>query len=121
MVCGAGSARGGTVEGGLMADAAAELATLDELHELDEDQAAGEGGAFIAAELGAARDVAMRTGVPVELEFGRYRLYQDPGGGWAAARAVGICETCQACGCGTQAQTIRIPALVINMALAPGG
>jgi hypothetical protein len=87
-------------------------AVLDEL---------GTPQADTAALLAAAAAAAAETGEPVILEAGRYRLYQAPDGAWVVARAVGLCETCQGCGCGDQAGPIQIPALVIKLALTPGG
>lgn len=55
---------------------------------------------------------------PVVLEYGRYRLFESPDGGWVVARAVETCETCQNCGCGSQADPIVIPAMVVKMARA---
>jgi hypothetical protein len=57
---------------------------------------------------------------PVTLERGRYRISQAPDGGWVVARAVGTCEQCQGCGCGTAADLITVPAMVLKMAGAPG-
>lgn len=51
---------------------------------------------------------------------GRYVVFQAPDGGWVVARAVGICEKCQGCGCGEQAEPINIPAMVISMAMSQG-
>lgn len=47
---------------------------------------------------------------------GRYHVYAAPDGGWVVARAVGICETCENCGCGEQADPIVIPQMVIALA-----
>jgi len=58
---------------------------------------------------------------PPVLEYGRYRVFETPDGGWVVARAVGTCDTCQGCGCGDQADPIQIPAMVISMAKAQGG
>lgn len=58
---------------------------------------------------------------PVIIEGpGRYRVYGAPDGGWVIARAVGICETCQNCGCGEQAEPVQIPAMVISLAQTQG-
>jgi hypothetical protein len=84
-----------------------------------EDQAAG----LVedqAAELAAAELAARASGQPVILELGRYRVFQAPDGGWVIARAVDTCERCQACGCGTQAEPIAIPAMVIKVATMQG-
>lgn len=51
---------------------------------------------------------------------GRYVVYEAPDGGWVVARAVDICETCQVCGCGVQADPIPIPAMVIAIAKRQG-
>ncbi len=40
---------------------------------------------------------------------GRYVVLKVAEGEWVLARAVGICGTCQACGCGTQADNIPLP------------
>jgi hypothetical protein len=53
---------------------------------------------------------------PEVLEAGRYRLFRAPDGAWVVARAVETCETCQACDCGTQADPIVVPAMVVKMA-----
>ena len=57
---------------------------------------------------------------PKVLEYGRYRVFEAPDGGWVVARAVDTCETCQGCGCGDQADPIMVPAMVIRMARAQG-
>jgi len=54
--------------------------------------------------------------IPEVLEFGRYRVFQTPDGGWLLARAVDTCETCQGCGCGEQADPIQVPAMFVAMA-----
>lgn len=54
---------------------------------------------------------------PAPMERGRYAIFQAPDGGWVVARAVDTCEVCQTCGCGTQAEPIMIPAMVIKMAM----
>lgn len=51
---------------------------------------------------------------------GRYAVYQAPDGGWVVARAGDLCEKCQNCGCGTQADPIQIPAMVIRLAAQQG-
>jgi hypothetical protein len=51
---------------------------------------------------------------------GRYCVFQAPDGGWVVARAVGICDTCQACGCGEQAEPVQVPGLVIQLAMSQG-
>jgi hypothetical protein len=68
-----------------------------------------------------AADTATEAATPPVIEGpGRYVVYQAPDGGWVVARAVGICETCQACGCGEQAEAIQVPALIISMASKSG-
>lgn len=57
---------------------------------------------------------------PTVLEYGRYRVFEAPDGGWVVARAVDTCERCQGCGCGDQAEVINVPAMVIRMARAQG-
>jgi hypothetical protein len=66
----------------------------------------------------SAETEVQETTEPVVLEYGRYRLFESPDGGWVVARAVGTCETCQNCGCGEQAEPIMIPAMVVKMARA---
>ena len=57
---------------------------------------------------------------PTVIEYGRYRLFESPDGGWVVARAVQTCETCQACGCGEQADPIMVPGMVVRMARQGG-
>lgn len=57
---------------------------------------------------------------PVVEGPGRYVVFAAPDGGWVVARAVGICENCQNCGCGEQAEPIAIPAMVISLASSKG-
>jgi hypothetical protein len=68
--------------------------------------------------------MAAETEAPVTpevLEAGRYKLTQDPAGGWHIGRAVGTCERCQSCGCGEQADVIHVPAMFIALARQGGG
>ena len=58
---------------------------------------------------------------PVVIEYGRYRLFESPDGGWVVARAVETCERCEHCGCGEQAEPIMIPGMVVKMARAQQG
>ena len=51
---------------------------------------------------------------------GRYVVYESPDGGWVVARAVGICERCEGCGCGEQAEPIAIPGMVVTLARRQG-
>jgi hypothetical protein len=57
---------------------------------------------------------------PEVLEQGRYKIF-DQGGGWLISRAVDTCETCRNCGCGTQADPIQVPGMLIAMARQGGG
>jgi hypothetical protein len=56
-------------------------------------------------------------------ERGRYAVYWQPDGGLVIARAAGICGTCADCGCGTQADPITVPAMLVTLAhkAAEGG
>jgi hypothetical protein len=58
---------------------------------------------------------------PTVLEFGRYRVFESPDGGWVIARAAATCDRCQSCGCGEQVDPIQVPAMVIAMAKQGGG
>jgi hypothetical protein len=61
------------------------------------------------------------NGKPVTVEGpGRYHVFLGPDGSWIVARATGICEKCQACGCGEQAEPIVVPAMVISLAQQQG-
>jgi len=51
-------------------------------------------------------------------ERGRYAIHEAPDGSIVIPRAAGLCETCSACGCGTQQDPIRIPAAMVKMARA---
>jgi hypothetical protein len=75
----------------------------------------------MAADLEGQAAAAAVNGRPPVIEGpGRYCVYLSPDGGWVVARAVGICDTCQGCGCGEQAEPIVIPSLVISMAMQQG-
>lgn len=68
-----------------------------------------------------AKNASSAARTPVTLEGpGRYKVVQAPGGDWVIARSVDICETCRECGCGEQAEPVRIPAMVIQMAKRAG-
>lgn len=68
-----------------------------------------------------AAEVSEAPTTPPILEGpGRYVVYEAPDGGWVVARAAPICETCQNCGCGEQAEPIQVPALVIKLASQQG-
>lgn len=56
---------------------------------------------------------------PVLIESGRYKLWQTPDGSPAVARATGICERCESCGCGEQ-QALLTMASMIQAAMANG-
>ena len=53
---------------------------------------------------------------PRVLEYGRYRLFEAPDGAWVVARAGETCEVCEHHDCGTQADPITVPAMVVKMA-----
>lgn len=55
----------------------------------------------------------------VLVESGRYKLWQEPNGYPAIARATGLCERCQSCGCGDQ-QPLVTMAGMMQMALQNG-
>lgn len=57
---------------------------------------------------------------PVVEGPGRYVVYSAPDGGWVIARATGICERCQGCGCGEQGEPVQIPGMVIALAQQQG-
>jgi hypothetical protein len=58
---------------------------------------------------------------PELLERGRYAVTSMPDGGWVITRAIGICETCQACGCGEPGDPVPVPSMVISLAKAQMG
>lgn len=51
-------------------------------------------------------------------ERGRYAIYEQADGGLVIPRTSGLCDTCSACGCGDQAEPIRVPAALVKMARA---
>ena len=53
---------------------------------------------------------------PELLERGRYAVTQMPDGGWVITRAIGICGSCQTCGCGEPGDPVPVPAMVISLA-----
>ena len=59
------------------------------------------------------QEVQAEQAAPVPLERGRYAIFETPDGGWAIARASGICDTCQGCGCGEQHEAIPVPAMLV--------
>ena len=58
---------------------------------------------------------------PDVLEYGRYRVFETPDGGWVIARAAATCDRCQSCGCGEQADPISVPGMIVAMAKQGGG
>ncbi len=51
---------------------------------------------------------------PEPAEVGRYAVFADPDGSLVFARAAPLCEKCAACGCGDQAENIRVPAMLVK-------
>lgn len=58
------------------------------------------------------------TGSPEPAERGRYAIYEEADGGLVIPRSTGLCETCSACGCGDQAEPLRVPGPLVKMARA---
>jgi hypothetical protein len=65
----------------------------------------------------------VQAGIPAETvpaepqERGRYAVYGQADGGLLIARATGLCERCQSCGCGEQAAPVGpIPGGLVQMA-----
>jgi hypothetical protein len=55
------------------------------------------------------------------VERGRYALYRTPDDGVLIARASGICETCQECGCGEQQENFGpVSAVMLQAAQLAG-
>ena len=52
---------------------------------------------------------------PVLLERGRYANEREADGSWFILRAAPICEACQSCGCGEQADPIHLPVMIVNL------
>jgi len=53
---------------------------------------------------------------PVLLERGRYALTEMPDGSWVIRRAGPLCETCEACGCGDQDDSLPpIPKMFVDV------
>ena len=67
-----------------------------------------------------AAEIAEQDGPEVLEGPGRYKVFQSPAGEWIVARSVPICERCQACGCGEQADPIVVPAMVVQLAMQNG-
>ena len=59
-------------------------------------------------------------GAPVNepSERGRYAIFEEADGGLVIPRTTGLCETCAACGCGDQAEPLRVPGPLVKMARA---
>jgi hypothetical protein len=55
---------------------------------------------------------------PDPAERGRYAIYEEDDGGLVIPRSTGLCDTCQACGCGEQAEPLRVPGPLVKMARA---
>jgi hypothetical protein len=55
---------------------------------------------------------------PEPAERGRYAIYEEADGGLVIPRSTGLCDTCQACGCGEQAEPLRVPGPLVKMAKA---
>jgi hypothetical protein len=51
-------------------------------------------------------------------ERGRYAIYEEDDGGLVIPRSTGLCETCSECGCGEQAEPLRVPGPLVKMARA---
>jgi len=72
-------------------------------------------------QVSSPRETAVPGDRPPVIEGpGRYVVFEAPDGGWVVARAVGICETCQRCGCGEQADPIQVPGMVVKLAQSQG-
>jgi hypothetical protein len=55
---------------------------------------------------------------PDPAERGRYAIYEEADGGLVIPRSTGLCETCSECGCGEQAEPLRVPGPLVKMARA---
>ena len=58
------------------------------------------------------------TPAPEPAERGRYAIFEQADGGLVIPRTTGLCETCAACGCGEQAEPLRVPGALVKMARA---
>lgn len=66
--------------------------------------------------------VAVVSGSGEAAERGRYAVYTSPDGGPPViGRAVGLCETCAACGCGEQQDPVEISPSGIMKVLSKNG
>jgi hypothetical protein len=52
------------------------------------------------------------------LEYGRYRLWKTPDGGWLLARAAFTCDRCQSCGCGEKQDHVTVAGMMVRLAEA---
>jgi hypothetical protein len=55
---------------------------------------------------------------PEPSERGRYAIFEQPDGGLIIPRTSGLCERCASCGCGEQAEPLRVPGAIVRMARA---
>lgn len=55
---------------------------------------------------------------PEPSERGRYAIFEQPDGGLVIPRTSGLCDTCSNCGCGEQAEPLRVPGALVRMARA---
>jgi hypothetical protein len=55
---------------------------------------------------------------PEPSERGRYAIFEQADGGLVIPRTTRLCETCAACGCGDQAEPLRVPGALVKMARA---
>ncbi len=55
---------------------------------------------------------------PEPSERGRYAIFEQPDGGLVIPRSAPLCERCAGCGCGEQAEPLRIPGALVKMARA---
>jgi hypothetical protein len=62
--------------------------------------------------------VTEQSTTPEPAERGRYAIYEQPDGGLVIPRTSGLCDRCASCGCGEQAEPLRIPGALVKMARA---
>ena len=58
------------------------------------------------------------TDQPEPSERGRYAIYEQSDGSLVIPRSAPLCKACAACGCGEQAEPLRIPGTLVKMARA---
>jgi hypothetical protein len=51
-------------------------------------------------------------------ERGRYAVFEQADGGLVIPRTSGLCAACAACGCGEQAEPLRVPGAMVKLARA---